>query len=56
MTNQKKYRIVCDEKDNVFRVEKTGYLIPFPVFIGGPGQAGLEACEEWLAKRPEEEE
>ena len=56
MKKQQKYRIVCNEKDNFFRVEKTGYLIPYPVFIGGPGQAGLEACEEWLLAKQQVEE
>ena len=54
MTKQQQYRIVCNEKDDFFRVERKDRTVPCPVFVGGKGKAGLEACEEWIAKHEED--
>ena len=53
MTKQQQYRIVANT-ENVFRVERKDSIAPHPVFVGGKGKAGLEACEEWIAKHEEE--
>lgn len=54
MTKQKKYRIVADT-ENWFYVECDINGIGWTqVICLGQGQAGLEACEEWIAKQPEE--
>ena len=52
MTKQKKYRIVMDMRNN-YNVVFRGTSIA--VYRSeNHGQAGLEACEEWIAKQPEE--
>lgn len=52
MTKQQKYRIVANTENYFYVLEiKTG---AWP-YEGGYGQTGLEACEEWLAKQPEED-
>jgi hypothetical protein len=52
MTKQKKYRIVMDMQ-NRYSVVLLGTSIA--VYRSeNHGQAGLEDCQDWLAKQPEE--
>ena len=51
MTKQEKYRILANTENYFIVLEIETGAWPYE---GGYGKAGLENCEEWLAKQPEE--
>lgn len=56
MSKQQKYRILADLENN-YRVEiRTIYNVWAVVYRSeNKGKSGLEDCQDWLAKQPEED-
>ena len=53
MTKQKKYRILMDTQNHYFVVLRDNGSVVYQSI--NKGKAGLEDCQDWLAKQPEEE-
>lgn len=53
MTKQQKYQILMDMQNHYRVVLRADGSAAYESI--NTGKAGLEACEEWLAKQPEED-
>ena len=53
MTKQKKYRILMDTQNHYFVVLRANGSVVYQSI--NKGKAGLEDCQDWLAKQPEED-
>ena len=52
MTKQQKYQILMDIQNHYFVVLRSNGSVVYKSI--NTGQAGLEDCQDWLAKQPED--
>lgn len=52
MTKQLKYRILMDTQDHYFVVLRANGSVVYESI--NTGKTGLEDCQDWLAKQPED--